>query len=82
MPSKKRLYKKNLVSGACEVCGYDKYITRHRIRPGRKGGKYVPGNVIGLCPNCHSEAETGELSPHVLTQIVYDRIRRELKDKK
>jgi hypothetical protein len=75
----KRETKKNLVPPYCEVCKYDKYVTRHRIRPGKKGGKYRAGNVVGLCPNCHIEAELGLLSPLILLKIVYKRMQLEMK---
>jgi len=39
----------------CEVpgCDWPHPIQRHRIEPGRDGGKYRKGNVISLCPNHH-----------------------------
>lgn len=77
----KRETKKHLSPDYCEICGYDIYITRHRIRPGRKGGKYKLGNVISVCPNCHAECEKGLISPLVLFSIIYARIREEMKNK-
>jgi 5-methylcytosine-specific restriction endonuclease McrA len=74
---KTNLYKKELIFICCEICGYDKYVTRHRIRPGKKGGRYAPENVIGLCPNCHIEAELKLISPLTLLSIIYDRIKKE-----
>lgn len=45
---------------ACSKCGWNKsYTDRHRLRPGRKGGKYEKGNVVSLCPNCHRIETTG-----------------------
>jgi hypothetical protein len=57
-----RNYKKNLGPNRCEIpnCGFDRVVTKHRIKPGRRGGKYTLGNVIILCPNCHALAEEGE----------------------
>ena len=72
--------KKELIFPKCEICGY-KTVTRHRLRPGRKGGKYVPWNVIGLCPNCHSEAENGTLSPYTIQNIILGRIKLHLNKK-
>ena len=55
-------------------------MTRHRIKPGKNGGKYRPGNVILLCANCHGEAERDLISPLILFQIVFNRIRKEMKE--
>lgn len=54
-------------------------MTRHRIKPGKKGGKYLPGNVIGLCPNHHVEAEMGLIPQYKLFAIVQSRLQRTLK---
>lgn len=77
MPLKEKDNRKNLVFECCEVCGYDKYVTRHRLRPGKKGGRYVPENVVGLCPNCHIEAEMNLISPLFLFKIVFERIKKQ-----
>jgi predicted restriction endonuclease len=78
-----REYKKNLVPDYCEIpgCEYDIYITKHRIKPGRKGGRYVAGNVIGLCPNHHAEAELGLFSQYELFDIVQRRLKQRTKKK-
>jgi len=72
-----RNYKKNLGPNYCEIpdCGFDRVVTKHRIKPGRRGGKYVLGNVIILCPNDHALAEIGDYSQYELFQIVQERIR-------
>lgn len=72
----KKQEKKELIPDVCEIpgCGYTTILTRHRIRPGKSGGKYIPGNVIGLCPNHHGEAEMGLLPKEMLLQIIYDRL--------
>lgn len=75
--SNRRAYKRTLAPDYCEVCSYSTFITKHRIKPGRRGGKYVPGNVIALCPNCHAEAELGILTQYELFRIVHARLRRE-----
>ena len=74
----KKQEKKELIPTYCEIpdCGYNIVVTRHRIRPGKSGGKYIPGNVIGLCPNHHAEAELNLLSKGQLLAIVYDRLRK------
>lgn len=71
-----RNYKKNLGPDYCEVCGFTEVVTKHRIKPGRRGGKYVLGNVIILCPNDHALAEIGKYSQYELFQIVLERIRK------
>ena len=74
----KKKEKKELIPCYCEIydCGYETTVTRHRIRPGKSGGKYVPGNVIGLCPNHHSEAELGLIPKEVMFAIVFERLGR------
>jgi len=34
----------------CIICGWKGRCDKHRIK---KGGEYIPSNVIILCPNCH-----------------------------
>jgi predicted restriction endonuclease len=43
-------------------CDWEHAIQRHRIEPGRNGGRYKNGNVISLCPNHHWLADR-ELEP-------------------
>lgn len=76
-------FKRDLIPDVCEVpgCGYDFYVTRHRIKAGRVGGKYIPGNVIGLCPNHHVEAEHGKLTQFELFQIVQNRLKETIKSR-
>ena len=74
-----RIYKKKLIPPYCELCGYKIFVTRHRIKAGRNGGKYIPGNVIGLCPNHHAEAEKGLIPKILMFNIVHARLQgREL----
>jgi hypothetical protein len=45
---------KNLSKIPCYNCGWNlSYTDRHRIKPGREGGKYTRENIQSLCPNCH-----------------------------
>jgi hypothetical protein len=37
----------------CFLCGWVGPCDRHRLISGKDGGKYVPGNVVSLCPNDH-----------------------------
>ena len=46
----------------CTICGWDGPCDTHRIIPGKDGGKYVKGNVISICPNCHRLIHRGLLS--------------------
>ena len=47
-------YRRLFPNKKCDRCGWDKAsCDRHRLKNGREGGKYVKGNVISLCPNCH-----------------------------
>jgi len=56
----------------CEYpgCKWPHPIQRHRIEPGRNGGKYRKGNVISLCPNHHWLADNDLISPEALLEIV------------
>lgn len=60
----------------CEIpgCTYTRYFQRHRIIPGRDGGRYKLGNVIALCPNHHKEADEGLIPADELLEIVRLRI--------
>lgn len=73
----RRDVRRGLIPDYCEIpgCEFDALITKHRIKPGRRGGKYIAGNVIGLCPNHHVEAEQGKFSQYELFQIVQKRLR-------
>lgn len=57
--STSRQKKASLAPNYCEIpfCRYDIVVQKHRIVPGRDGGKYRLGNVIALCPNHHVEAD-------------------------
>lgn len=68
--------RRGLIPNYCEIpgCDFKALVTKHRIKPGRRGGKYVQGNVIGLCPNHHVLAEQGFYSQYELFQIVLKRI--------
>lgn len=59
MAGKKR--KQTVSPNYCEIpdCGWSIIVQRHRIKPGRDGGKYEMGNVISLCPNHHALADRG-----------------------
>lgn len=72
----RRDVKRGLIPDYCEIpdCTFDALVTKHRIKPGRRGGKYIAGNVIGLCPNHHTLAELGHFSQHELFQIVQKRM--------
>jgi hypothetical protein len=37
----------------CSLCGWVGPCDKHRVLAGKDGGRYVPGNVIVVCPNCH-----------------------------
>jgi predicted restriction endonuclease len=75
-----RNYRNGLVPNYCEIkgCNFTDFITRHRIKPGRRGGKYVLGNVIALCPNHHAQAELNMFSQKELFEIVQERLSKEL----
>ena len=39
---------------ACALCDWNGLCHKHRIVPGRLGGRYTKDNVQRLCPNCHA----------------------------
>lgn len=53
----------------CIICGYSKHLSCHHILAVKKGGTDKENNLITLCPNCHAEADAGEISKHKLTQL-------------
>ncbi len=75
--------KKNLSPDFCEVplCpgipGYLTIVQRHRIIPGREGGKYRKGNVISLCGSHHVLADRGAIPAEALLEIVRIRLEKE-----
>lgn len=75
-PHKKtsRVKRNRLVPSYCEICAHQRKITKHRIKPGREKGEYEPYNTIGLCLNCHDEAEMGLVTRDILFAIVKRRI--------
>jgi hypothetical protein len=56
-----RKIKKKQDKTKCSVCGWKGPCDSHRILRGKDGGKYVAGNVVVLCPNCHRLAHRGLL---------------------
>jgi predicted restriction endonuclease len=62
----------------CEIpgCEWEHPIQRHRIEPGREGGRYRKGNVISLCPNHHWLADNAVIPACHLIALVEERVRR------
>lgn len=48
--------------GGCLWCQKQDALELHRLIPGRRGGKYEPGNVLLLCRDDHVAMEYGELA--------------------
>ena len=59
---KKGLNRWDFPNDKCILCQWEGPCDRHRILMGKDGGKYVKGNVIILCPNCHRLLHQGTLS--------------------
>jgi len=51
--SSKDKRKRAFSNDECVLCGWSGPCDRHRLEMGKDGGKYIKGNVISLCPNCH-----------------------------
>lgn len=58
----------------CELCGIDYALSKHRIMPGREGGKYVLSNVLVTCLNCHKLCEDEVYTREEQLRIVYKRL--------
>ena len=63
---KNKLYYER-ADGACEHCGerVDQPHVHH-IKPRADGGPNTMSNLIVLCPNCHSKADSGLIARHRL----------------
>ena len=63
---KNKLYYER-ANGACEHCGerVDQPHVHH-IKPRADGGPNTMSNLIVLCPNCHSKADSGLIARHRL----------------
>lgn len=79
MGAESRRKRDSLSPAHCEIegCVWPYKIQRHRIWPGREGGRYKVGNVISLCPSHHWMADHDYLSREELWQIVEDRLERD-----
>lgn len=53
---------KNNRKNLCQLCKWVGKTHFHRIIPGKYGGRYVEGNVIEVCPNCHTLEHRGLIS--------------------
>lgn len=54
MHTKKRRFSQGIGNDKCSACGWLGECNRHRVVPGKDGGRYTAGNVVVLCPNCHA----------------------------
>jgi hypothetical protein len=52
----------------CILCGWEGPCDKHRVIHRKAGGKYVPGNVIIVCPNCHRKIHRELIKPLGLPQ--------------
>ena len=59
----------------CEYCGkqFDQ-LHIHHIKPRREGGPNTRKNLIVLCPNCHSKADSGTISRSKLRYKVKEQL--------
>ena len=59
--------------GKCEKCRKKGHLDVHHIKSVSSGGTNTPGNVIMLCPNCHSDCHRGSTTQSSLKKIVQKR---------
>lgn len=50
---------KKLLDKKCCICEENQCLDVHRLTPGKDGGKYVEGNCVTICPNCHRKCHSG-----------------------
>lgn len=55
---------------ACLICGYDRHVTKHHIKPKRDGYKLTRLNTLYVCPNCHYECDHGRHPQEYQQKIV------------
>lgn len=62
----------------CLICGWS--LTRcdkHRIIPGKEGGKYNIKNIIPICPNCHRLVhDKMEINPEIVKKFLVEILER------
>ena len=71
---------KDAVGGKCEKCTRKGNLEIHHIRPVAKGGNNAPSNLVALCPNCHQDADNGNIARKDLKKVVKDRTGKEKKE--
>ena len=54
-----RIHSLNILK--CSICHWEGPCDKHRIVYGVNGGRYISGNVVILCPNCHRLLHMGKL---------------------
>lgn len=67
---RKKLIKKR--GHKCELCDYTSHIELHHIIGVAEGGLNVEHNCVLLCPNCHAEADRGEIAIEELMELHED----------
>lgn len=61
---KRKVFKRD--NNKCVICGYSKHLNCHHILAVNDGGSDKLENLVTLCPNCHAEADAGEIKKHLL----------------
>ena len=56
-------------SGACQICGFDRYIEKTHIIPARFEGPREPHNLLDLCPNHHTLFDSNRLTWDEMAKI-------------
>lgn len=64
---------------SCEWCGCRRAVDIHHIEPKKRGGSkdkdYIE-NLMGLCRECHIEAEAKRISKEELTKVHLKRVKQ------
>jgi hypothetical protein len=53
--------REKFITKVCALCGWEGPCDKHRLIAGKGGGRYVKGNVVSLCPNCHRLVHRGQI---------------------
>ena len=70
-------YREYAYNGACQICGFDRYVEVCHLIPKRIGGGHSGDNILLLCPNHHKILDYGLLNREeiaYLEKMIYDAI--------
>lgn len=69
MPPNNSKWRKLARNGACQICGFDRYVEICHLVPKRIGGGHKSENILLLCPNHHRLLDNGLLNREEIASI-------------